>query len=159
MSTIVQRRQAFIRHFADQKGEEGFTMLEVAKAAEKMGWPLPKPSSPLEMLANQFKDAAREETRRDKKTGRPYRVWHAYPAASGEQGTLWADIEDIKRPNMVKSAQNRREQVVGDIVQLTFDIEHWSNAHPSDEPITVETDFTLDVEWRKNSEGNPSSED
>jgi hypothetical protein len=49
---------------------------------------------------------------------------------------------------MVKSAFARREQVVGDMVQLTLDLDHWNRVNPNEEPIRVETDITPDVNER-----------
>ncbi len=57
---------------------------------------------------------------------------------------------------MHKSLQLRREQMVGDGLQLTFDADHWNNIHPGEEPIVMELDFTLDVEWRKNGPQEPT---
>ena len=45
----------------------------------------------------------------------------------------------------------RREQMVGDGLQLSLDVDHWNSINPEDEPIVVPLDFTEDVEWRKNS--------
>ena len=53
---------------------------------------------------------------------------------------------------MQKSLVNRREQIVGEVLQLTFDAEHWNNIHPDETPIVMPTDFTDDVEWRMNGE-------
>ena len=53
---------------------------------------------------------------------------------------------------MLKSTVNRREQMVSDGVQLTFDLEHWNSINPSEEPIALPMDLTPDIEWRKNAE-------
>jgi hypothetical protein len=52
---------------------------------------------------------------------------------------------------MFRSLQQRREQMVGDGLQLSFDSDHWNRIHPDEEPIKIELDFTDDVEWRKNA--------
>ena len=52
---------------------------------------------------------------------------------------------------MQKSMVMRREQIVGDALQLSFDADHWNSIHPEEEPILMPLDFTDDVEWRKNS--------
>ncbi len=46
----------------------------------------------------------------------------------------------------------RREQMVSDGLQLTYDADHWNANNPDQKPIQLEMDFTLDIEWRKNSE-------
>jgi hypothetical protein len=50
---------------------------------------------------------------------------------------------------MFKSLQMRREQMVGDAVQLDLDAEHWNRVNPGEAPIQIALDFTLDVAWRK----------
>ena len=52
---------------------------------------------------------------------------------------------------MQKSLINRREQMVGDGLQLTLDKDHWNSIHKDEEPIVIPLDFSEDVEWRKNS--------
>ena len=52
---------------------------------------------------------------------------------------------------MQKSMVMRREQIVGDALQLSFDADHWNSIHPEEEQILMPLDFTDDVEWRKNS--------
>jgi hypothetical protein len=66
--------------------------------------------------------------------------------------TFWVDIDEASRKIMHKSLIQRREQMVGDAVQLSFDAEHWSLSHPKETPIEIPLDFTEDVEWRKNGE-------
>jgi len=114
---------------------------------------MPRPVDPTQMLAQQLAEAAREETRHDAKTGRPYRANHAFPVTQGgQQLYLWVDIDHATRPQMWKSVVTRREQIVSDVVQLRFDAEHWNNVHPAEQPLRVPTDFTEDVEWRINGD-------
>ncbi len=152
MSTKNQEMQKLIRYYKDQTGSKEVDMHKVAEfAIAKLAWKLPEPPKPTDLLAKQLSRAARQETRHDKTTGRPYRANHAFPVAQGsEQLTLWVDIEEATRPQMWKSAQKRREQMVGDGYQLTLDTDHWNNINPAEEPIAVELDFTDDIEWRKN---------
>lgn len=147
-----QDMHRLIRAYKDETGEREVDMHKVAAFAETKGWPLPQPKSPLDLLAKQFADAAREEIRYDKTTGRPYRANHAIPVQQGQQSLfLWIDIDEAPRKPMLKSAVNRREQMVGDGLQLSLDMDHWNSLHPDEEPIVIEMDFTLDIEWRKNS--------
>lgn len=150
--TKKQQQQALIRIYRSETGEAEVDMHEVARFAVSRGWSLPKPADPLERLAAEFSTAAREEIRHDASTGRPYRANHAFPVKQGRNGQLWfwVDIDDAPRKPMVKSLVNRREQIVGDVVQLTFDSEHWNSIHPGEEPIIMPADFTDDVEWRRN---------
>jgi len=75
-------------------------------------------------------EAAREETDYDAKTGKPYRVYHAVPVKSGQLNLfVHIDINDATRGQMLKSCVNRREQMVSDGLQLTFDMEHWNRVN------------------------------
>ena len=40
--------------------------------------------------------------------------------------------------------------MVGDAVQLTFDVMHWNRINTEVEPIDMPVDFTDDVQWRMN---------
>lgn len=147
--TKAEQMQQFVRLYREETGEIDVNMTKVAEYAVKKGWTLPKPSSPIEILARQFTDAMRVEVKSDRSTGHPYRVNHAY-VPSG-QATLWFDIDDpnTTRSKMQISLINRREQMVGDGLQLTFDADHWNVIHPHEEPIKLPLDFTQDIEERK----------
>jgi len=149
----VTERQKLIRAYRDETGESEIDMRRVAEFAVKKGWPLPQPADPLDMLAKQFSDAARLEIKHDPKTGDPYRVNHAVPrrAASGQMSFFWVDIDDPKTtaPNMRASLVMRREQMVDDGLQLTFDMLHWNSLRPEDEHIDLPMDLTMDIEIRR----------
>ncbi len=152
MSTKRRQMQKLIRFYKDETGEKEVDMHKIAAYAVKKGWQLPKPADPIDLLAKQFSSAAREEIRHDSTTGRPYRANHAMTTVQGtKQLTLWIDIDEAPRKSMLKSLINRREQMVGDGVQLTLDADHWNSIHPNEEPIVMPMDFTDDVEWRKNA--------
>jgi hypothetical protein len=144
--------QAFIRYYKQETGVKEVDLREVAKFAALKGWPLPDPIDPIDRLAKDFSAAAREETREDKATGQSYRVNHVYTVTrGGEQLRLWVDIDEAPREPMHRSLTIRREQIVGDITQLSFDAEHWNRVNPEDDPIEIEKDFGLDVEIRRNA--------
>lgn len=154
MSTKSQRLQRLIQHYRDETGNASVDMHEVAKFAADRGYPLPKPKSALDRLAEELSTAAREEVRHDKVTGQPYRAnlavvqWN-----NGQQLTLWHDIDVAPRRVARKAFVQRREQMVGDAVQLTLDVTHWNRVHDHEEPIVMPLDFTDDVEWRLNAPG------
>src|SRR3954447_12263054 len=86
------------------------------------------------------------------KTGRPYRVYHAIPVHSGQLTLFhWIDINEAPRKAIHKSLINRREQMVGDGLQLTLDAAYWNGLHPDEEPIELPMDLTPDIEWRMNA--------
>jgi len=144
--------QSLMRLYKEETGEKEIDMHKIAKYAAGRGWPLPKPVNTLDLLAKQFTQAARSEIRKDAKTGKPYRANHAVATyQSGEQMTFWVDIDEAPRKHMHKSLVNRREQMVGDGLQLTLDSDHWNSINPNEEPINLPMDFTDDIEWRKNA--------
>lgn len=150
MSTAVERRQKFIRYFREQTGAREWNMHDVAKMAHKMGWPLPKPEDPLDMMAKQFADAAREETREDKATKKPYKANLAFARRrkDGKQLWLWFDVDDASRPQMVKGLHLYREQMVSEAVIGVNTAEHWNRDNPDQRPLPFVTDLTDDVAER-----------
>ncbi len=147
-----RQMQRLIRAWKEDTGAVEIEMQKVVEYAVAKGWPLPTPKSPLELLAKEFTNAAREEIGRDPNSGRPYRVYHAVPVSSG-QTTLfhWWDITEAPRKVIHKSLINRREQMVGDGLQLTLDAMFWNSIHPDEEPLVLPLDLTPDVEWRLNA--------
>lgn len=144
---------AVIRHYREETGKTEVDMHDVARWAMLHGWRKPKPKSPVDLLAREFSKAAAQEVRRSSASGRPYRAYHAVTNTTPSgQMTFWVDIDEAPRKIMHKSLIQRREQMVGDAVQLSFDAEHWSLSHPKEAPIEIPLDFTEDVEWRKNGE-------
>lgn len=93
----------------------------------------------------------REEIRYDKLTGRPYRANHAVPKMQGNLfGVSWIDIdENPPRKKMHMSLMKRREQMVGDGLQLSLDADHWNSVNLDQKPIEIPLDFELDVQIRK----------
>ena len=149
MTTRRHELQRIIRLYKQETGENQVEMRKVAEyATKRLHMQLPKPQDPLEILASRFSQAAREEIRHDKNTGRPYRANHAIPAG---QGYLWIDIDEAPRSAIQRSLILRRGQIVDDALQLSFDTDHWNAMHPSEEPIVVPLDFTEDVEERKHA--------
>jgi hypothetical protein len=138
-----------LRQYKRETGETDVDMRKVAEYAAERGIRLPKAPSPIDLLASEFAQAAREETKIDTKTGRPYRVNHFVKMG---QLSFWIDIDEAPRGKMRLSLTLRREQMVGDGLQLSLDAEHWNNIHPAEEPLVIPLDFTEDVEWRKNGQ-------
>lgn len=144
--------QRLIRAYKDDTGEREVDMHKVAHYAEEKGWPMPVPADPLELFAKQLSEAAREQIAHDEVTGQPYRVNHAIPVRlkDGKQLHLWIDIDEAERGPMLKSLVNRREQMVGDGLQLKFDEQHWNRIHEGEEPIDLPMDLDFDIQLRMN---------
>jgi hypothetical protein len=152
MANKQELMQRLIRLYKEETGKTEVDMREVAKFAVDKGWKLPAPTSPIDRLAREFARAAREEMRHDKSTGKPYRANHAILTQHGAtQLSLWIDIDEAPRKLIHKSLIARREQMVGDGLQLTLDADHWNNVHPDEVPIQIPMDFTEDIEERKNA--------
>lgn len=150
----VADRQRFIRFWKETTGESEVDMIEVAKLAVKMGWEAPAPLSAEERLAKKFKDAARQDIRHDRRTGRPYRGYHAVPKADDDerQGTFsFIDIDDpnTKPHRFRKACVLRREQTIDDLTQLRLDQLHWNDNRPEDQQVEVlPGDLEMDIEIR-----------
>ena len=144
-----QERQRFIRHYMEVTGEHEIDMHKVAELAKKMGWKMPIPPSDVDLLTKQFADDAQAERKYDKNTGKPYRVYHALPVSGQLNLFVYVDIDEATRNQMLKSAVNRREQMVSDGYNLTLDLDHWNSINPEKETIALPMDLTLDIEIRK----------
>jgi hypothetical protein len=143
--------QSLLRMYKEEHGNKPGSAPAVVDWAVRKGWvELPKPTDPRNRLADEFARAWREEMRHEASTGHPYRANHAVstPLRGGGQQTLWDDIDAAPRVFMQRAFTQRREQVVGDLVQLSFDCEHFNLTHPREQPIVVPLDFTDDVEER-----------
>jgi len=153
MATKHQEMQRIIRYYREVTGKTEVDMKEVARFALSKGLQqLPTPVDPLDRLASEFSQAAREEVNHDEKTGRPYRVNHVFSHKQGNlQFNLWIDIHTAPRKHIQKSLVKRREQMVSDGLQLTFDADFWNSINPNEEPINIPMDFTEDIEERKNA--------
>jgi hypothetical protein len=118
-----------------------------------MGWLAPPPVTEEDRLAQLFKDAARQDIRHDRKTGRPYRGYHAVPkqSADGQLIFSYIDIDDpkTKPESFRKACVTRREQTVGDVVQLRLDQLHWNDQRPLEQHVELlPADMEFDIEIR-----------
>ena len=149
----VAERQRFIRHWKDETGEAEVDMHAVARMALGLGWKAPPPVTEEDRLAKLFKDAARQDIRHDRKTGRPYRGYHAVPkhAADGQLIFSYIDIDDpkTKPESFRKACVLRREQTVDDQLQLRLDQLHWNDNRTSDQQVEVlPADLEFDIALR-----------
>jgi hypothetical protein len=104
---------------------------------------------PLAKLAEDMATALREEYATDRH-GHRYRINHAVRVSSGGvQYTFWAIMKDAPREHMQKAFIQRREQIVGDCVQLSIDVGAYNSFHKDEAPIQMLFDFREDIEERK----------
>lgn len=149
----VAERQKFIRHWQEVTGQDEIDMHSVAEMAMKMGWTAPPPVSPVDRLAKQFKEAARQDIRHDKKTGRPYRGYHAVSkrAADGQLAFSYLDIDNpkTKPTSFHKACVMRREQAVDDMFNIFLDQTHWNDTRSAEEQVPIlPADLGFDLELR-----------
>ena len=154
--------QRIYRHYRDKTGDKFPEMHDVAKyARDKFQVEMPKPPTELDMLAKKFSKAIRQEERIDKVTGEPYRANHSFDEIRGDEKIFrWLDIdEDAPRNKMHKSVYNRREQMIGDGLQLVRDADHWNRIHPEERPIQPSLDFEDEISWRRASESGDDEQE
>jgi hypothetical protein len=82
--------------------------------------------------------------------GRRYRVNHAVRVTKASvQYTFWAMLKDAPREHMQKAFIQRREQIVGDCVQLATDVDVYNDMNTNKPPIQMLFDFRDDVAERQ----------
>lgn len=95
--------------------------------------------------ADDIAAAMREEYMTDPK-GRRVRLLHPAPLLSGgAKEMVWDDIRTAPREHMQVSFQHRRHGIVGDCRQMKTDVDSYNDAHPTEEPIQIVFDFTMDL--------------
>lgn len=101
---------------------------------------------PYDVLASQMATALREEIQTDEQ-GRRYRVNHAVRVSeAGVQHTFWATLGFAPHDHMVKAFAQRRDQVIGDMVQLKTDVDVYNDLNKGKRPeIQLVLDLSDDV--------------
>ena len=104
---------------------------------------------PLDILAGQMSRALREEYQIDEQ-GRRYRVNHAVRITrDGVQTTFWGIMGFAHRSHMEKAFTQRREQIIGDCLQLQIDVEVYNDMNPLAKPVQLVLNFIDDVAERR----------
>jgi hypothetical protein len=105
---------------------------------------------PYDILAGEMAHALREEFRTDPE-GRRYRVNHAVRVSKGGvQYTFWASMGYAPHEHMERAFGQRRDQVVGECVQLKTDVDAYNYMNRGKRPeIQLILDFTDDVAERQ----------
>lgn len=117
-------------------------------AVRERGLRLPR-VDPRDVLASQLARALREEYGTDEK-GRRYRKNHAMRVTkAGVQTTFWGILGFASHIHMQRAFTQRREQVIGDLVQLDVDVEVYNEMVPEDRQIPLILDFKDDVAERR----------
>lgn len=151
MTTEAERLQMLWREYEREHDHAPASAREVVDwAVAHRGLELPR-IDPRDVLATQMSRALREEYATDEK-GRRYRVNHAMRVTrNGVQLTIWGILGRAPHLHMQRAFTQRREQVIGDLVQLATDVEVYNDLNPHQPPIQLVLDFTDDVAERRAS--------
>jgi hypothetical protein len=105
---------------------------------------------PYDVLAGQMASALRDEYDTDAK-GRRYRLNHAVRVSKGGvQQTFWAVMGFAPHEHMEKAFTQRREQIVGDNMQLKTDVDVYNDMNRGKRPeVQLVLDYTDDVAERE----------
>jgi hypothetical protein len=120
----------------------------IAEWAYKHGLHKPNEKTLIDVIAADIAQVFREEYRVDA-LGRRYRAKHATTERRGNKTlSLWGDMDDPNAPHehFVRSFAQRRNQIVGDCLQLKTDVDVYNDKRRLVEPVQMPLDFTLDVE-------------
>lgn len=147
MVTKKEEMNRWIRDFRE-KEKRDLSSDEIATMLEDIGWPMPKPKTPHEMLAKQVAEAQGEETVYDEVLQEHVARNICYTTeVAGKQTTLWTDLDRATRRKMEGHKTILRDQSVGDVYQGTLKCMRWSRLHPDQPELKFEADFTPDIEW------------
>lgn len=146
--TRNEQLQRIWRKFEAEKGHIPATAREAVEWGVRNGLVELPEVDPYSILAEEMAKALREEYRTDSK-GRRYRVNHAVRITkSGAQYTFWAVMGFAPREHMARAFTQRREQIVGDCLQLKIDVDAYNDMNKDQPPLPLVLDFTDDVAER-----------
>jgi hypothetical protein len=149
MATYKEQLQRVWRSFNAERGTDPATARDAVAWGVERGLIVAPEVDPLAKLSEDMASALREEYATDK-SGRRYRVNHAVrETKGGVQYTFWAIMEAAPRQHMQKAFIQRREQIVGDCVQLSTDVDAYNAMKPDQPPIPMLLDFRDDVAERR----------
>jgi hypothetical protein len=148
MSGYTNAVKEYVERYKAEVGPEALLdPRAVAEWAFRNGLHKPSVKTVIDAIATDIAQVFREEYRVDR-FGRRYRAKHAAIQKRGGQTlSLWADMDDpsAPHPHFVKSFAQRRQQIVGDCVQLKTDVDVYNEKRKPIELIQIPLDFTLDV--------------
>lgn len=145
MSTYSKQMQSLVEQYRRAGEPWPASTKTIAEWAIQNGiWELPI-SAAVNKCAEDISRAMREEYMTDTR-GRRVRIKHpATIRQNGEQMVLWDDIRTAPRKHMQLSFQQRRQQIVGDCRQLKADVDSYNDANPTESPIQMVFDFSMDL--------------
>ncbi|MDJ0822620.1 MAG: hypothetical protein QNJ09_12540 [Paracoccaceae bacterium] len=149
-----QLRKNVWQRYREEVSSDPVDLKTVAAWAIERGLWKPRPMDLSASLANDLAQALREEKRTDK-AGREYRanIPVRQKAKTGETLFEWADIDEAPRLHVEKSVQQERRSIASDCYALVMKVDHYNEAHPTEEPIQIVMDFEEDIEEMKIANG------
>lgn len=150
MPTKNERLQQVWHHYDADKDHQPTSTREAVRWAVEEGLLQLPDIDPYEELAAQMSSALRDEYATDDE-GRRYRVNHAVRITKGGvQQTFWAVMGFAPHEHMEKAFTQRREQIVGDNLQLKIDVDVYNDLNKGKRPaIQLVLDYTDDVAERE----------
>jgi hypothetical protein len=149
MATYNEQLQQVWHAFEAANGFVPSSARDAVKWGVERGMIAVSPPDPYDKLAEDMARALREEYGTDR-LGRRYRKNHAVRVTKGgAQFTFWAMLGEAPREHMQKAFVQRREQIVGDCVQLATDVEVYNDMNKAQPPIPMLLDFRDDVAERQ----------
>jgi hypothetical protein len=150
MATKIERLQQIWHKYDAERDHKPTSAREAVEWAVAEGLVELPDVDPYDVLAGQMSQALREEYATDGE-GRRYRVNHAVRVSKGGvQYTFWGMMGFASHEHMEKAFTQRREQIVGDNLQLKIDVDVYNDMvkgeHP---PIQLVLNYTDDVAERE----------
>jgi hypothetical protein len=148
--TKTERLQQIWHKYESEHGHQPSGTREAVDRAIEQGLLEEPVIDPRDILASQMAAALREEMQTDAK-GRRYRVNHAVRVnQSGVQYTFWASMGFGPHDHMERAFAQRREQIIGDNLQLKVDVDVYNDLNRDKRPeIQLVLDYTDDVAERQ----------
>lgn len=148
MSGYSNAVKEYVERYKAEVGSDGLLDPHaIAEWAYRHGLHKPSLKTVIDAIATDIAQVFREEYRVDRQ-GRRYRANHATTHKQGNKTlSLWADMDDPTAPHthFQKSFAQRRNQIVGDCLQLKTDVDVYNDKRCPAEPIQIPLDFTLDI--------------
>jgi len=148
MSGYTNQVKEYVERYKAETGKDGLLdPHEVAAWALHNGLHKPNQKTMIDAIAADISQVWREEYRTDQR-GRRYRAKHAATHKMGNRTqSLWADLDDPFAPHehFVRSFAQRRQQIVGDCLQLKTDVDVYNDKRDPVVPVQVPLDFSPDV--------------
>lgn len=150
MSTKTEQLQQIWHNYDVQKEHRPTSAREAVEWAVDAGLLELPDIDPYDVLAGQMSTALRDEYKTDDR-GRRYRVNHAVRVTKGGvQYTFWAVMGFAPHDHMERAFTQRREQIIGDNLQLKTDVDVYNDMNKGKRPeIQLVLDYTDDIKERE----------